>query len=612
MKMKSLLAILLALVLCLSGVLVSCTPKDDDKPQVNADPEKDKNVISDKLSNGGFGELFEQLETEQPDADLSSLYEEIAAIAFNAELDVETEWLKAVLHLAMNDGILEAEISDNKSYLVIGDDFSLTTLQQFGNGYWVSCEQMMPSGMDTDISEGNIEDMLDLPEGVLDIVKDFALPKIDVDDIDLKGDWYVLSDDCYEDIAKAVLDLIAEIAELEGDGPTKEEYDEALDQVNDAIDALGLEIGFAVVGTNIVGVKVGVDADIEELEQIGGGELVSPYTLPGEGNSDNQKFEAEVEIRLTNDAMFLSSMKIDLDIDVEGVLADGTLEFTYDYKNGMPSKMTAEVELEYAEGNDEPMVIDGKVSYGLIYSEKEIRGIDVDADISMENVEVGGDYYETNNSYYGEYVTCLGDVSIDASVLIDLSKIDKVGEKVVSVDINGEVVGKSLFYYEDSEPYYNEMLGMWEHVESVKSTDMSIFVDAPKVSDFNSAIDVNGTAKVVAKNEIDVDFMASANNEAPVNVSGTVELESANVSLPGGIKADGLAEAYARISAEAEEIANGLGYDWISADGYYIHDAQSGLYAYISAYGYVEEIGTVLPTDEDFVDLYGRYIEYVG
>ena len=609
--MKSLLAILLALVLCLSGVLVSCTPKDDGEPQVNANPEEDKKVISDKFSNGSLGEIFEQIETEQPDADLSSLYEEIAKIAFNAELSVETEWIEAALHLAMNDGILEAEISDNKSYLVIGDDFSLTTLQQFGNGYWVSCEQMMPSGTGTDISGGNIEDMLDLPEGVLDIVKDFSLPKIDVDDIDLKGDWYVLSDDCYEDIAKAVLDLIAEIAELQGEGPTKEEYDEALDQVKDAVDALGLEIGFAVVGANIVGVKVGVDADFEELSQIGGG-MVSPYTVPGEENANNQKFEVEVEIRLTNDAMFLSSMKVDLDIDVEGVLADGTLEFTYEYENGMPSKMSAKVELEYAEGNDEPMVIDGEISYGLIFSEKEICGVDVDVDLTMENVEVGGDYYETNNGSYSEYVTCLGDVSIDASVLIDLSKIDEVGEKVVSVDVNGEVAGKSIFYYEDSEPYYNEMLDMWEHGESVKSTDMSIFVDAPKASDFNSAIDVNGTAKVVAENEIDVDFTASVSNEAPIGVTGTVKLEDTNVSLPSGIKADGLAEAYANISAVAEEIANNMGYEWISADGYYVRDAQSGLYAYISAYGYVEEIGTVLPTDEEFIDVYGTYIEYVG
>ena len=45
MKIKSLVSIILVLILCLSTFLVSCTPKDNGEPAVNADPENPLNIV---------------------------------------------------------------------------------------------------------------------------------------------------------------------------------------------------------------------------------------------------------------------------------------------------------------------------------------------------------------------------------------------------------------------------------------------------------------------------------------------------------------------------------------------------------------------------------------
>ena len=608
MKIKSLVSIILVLILCLSTFLVSCTPKDNGEPAVNADPEKDKEVISDKLSGGTIGEALENLESQEVSFDFSEVYDEMAKWSFDADLDLDTEMMDSILSVAMKNGIFEASAEGEQAYIALGKDLSLSTISPFGNGYWIEVEEMMPSDVELPSEDTSIEDLLaQVPEEILNIVKEFSFPKIDEDEIELDDDWYVISDKYYEAVAESVLDLIVDIAESQGgETPTEDEYNDALDTVSDVIDALNLEIGFAVVGENIVGVKVSVNADVEELNDISFGSGSAPEKVPDYSplakEDSDEKLKASVEMWLTDDAMFLSSIKLSVDIAMEGVYAKGKLNYKYSYNNDMLSGMSIEADMEVSESEDEVITAKGEVSTELIFKDKEICGVKLDADMSLTNVDIGGGYYETNN--YGEkHVTCKGDVSMDASLVIDFSTFSEVDKKVVSADIDCNVTGTSMYYYNHNYSY--------DGYTSEKSTDMSIFRNPPKLSDFTYDVEVYGAATVTSEDELDVAFMVTMNGETPVDVTGSLNISDAvNVALPDGLDADTLAEDYARIKLEAEALAEELYYQWTPYAGYYIHDAQSGLYAYISAYGYVQNIGTVAPTDSQFVNQYGTYMQY--
>ena len=605
MKIKSSLAALLVLVLCLSCFLVSCTPKDNE-PEINSDPEGDKQVISDALSEGSIGDIFEKLESEETSLDMSALYEEIAKISFSSELDVNTQWLDSVLFLSMNDGIIEAKLPERSYYAVLDKDMSVTTLTgyPYSEGYWISSEEMIPSDIELPSEDQSFEEALGLSKEALDLLKSFSFPAIDVDDIALDGDWYIIPDKYYEDVAKSVLDLIVEISELEGEEvPTEEEYNEALDQITKIIDALGLEIGFAVAGENIIGVKVSVDVDTEKMSEIDGDEIATPYLASDEENeAESEKLEATVEMWLTDDALFLSSVKISLDVAMDDMYAKGALSYKYTYENAMLSGVSLEADIELAEDEDEVITAKGNLSTNLIFDENEIYGVSVDADMDITNIPIGEDYYTRNDGGY-EYVTCIGDVNVDANFIIDLSKIDDIGEEVISADIDCEVKGKSMYYNTHGDTNY----------EPKKSDDMSVFEDAPELSDFSSIIDIYGYATVESEKLIDVCFIVAMDEDVTADISGKLDLDyGKNIALPDGLDADTLAEDYARIKLEAEKIADEIEFDYTSIlhDGYYIHDAESGLYAYISVFGTVESIGTVTPDNDHFINDCGVHVEY--
>ena len=611
MKIKRLVSIILVLTLCLSVMLVSCTPggnnnNDDPMANVNKNPENDKKVISDNLSEGSIGDVLDQVEAEATQVDFSELYNEIAKLAFSSELDVETEWLDGILALSMKDGVVAVDVSDEQTYMIIDPDFSVTTLSSFGDGFWVESEQMIPDDGSTGVTGGSLEEMLELPEGALETIKGFTFPELDENSITLEDNWYVISDEYCKDVATAVLDLIVEISESYDEAPSSDEYDEAREQILAAVDALDLKIGFAVIGDNVVGIKISVDANVEELSEIFEDTAsATPYAeeKEEENSKTDEKFKAEVELWLTEDAANISSFKTTLDIDIGGGGAKGDISFDYNYNEGLPSGMSMKIDLEYAEDEDDISKMKGDMSFGILYDEAEVCGVEVDVDMSMTNIAVGGEYYETNTDEYGEYVNCMGDIEIDVSLLVDLSKLSQVNEKPVSINADITTTGKSLYY----ETYD------YETDEYTKSTDMSIFVDAPSASDYNAAVSIKGSATVTDENKIGVEFKVSADEETPVKITGTLNLDDADdIVLPSGLDSKTLAEAYASIYASAEEIADSLEYDYDmwEIDGYYIHDTESGLYAYISSYGYVEYVGTVLPTDEEFIDYYGNYIEY--
>lgn len=611
MKIKRLVSIILVLTLCLSVMLVSCTPggnnnNDDPMANVNKNPENDKKVISDNLSEGSIGDVLDQVEAEATQVDFSELYNEIAKLAFSSELDVETEWLDGILALSMKDGVVAVDVSDEQTYMIIDPDFSVTTLSSFGDGFWVESEQMIPDDGSTGVTGGSLEEMLELPEGALETIKGFTFPVLDENSITLEDNWYVISDEYCKDVATAVLDLIVEISESYDEAPSSDEYDDAREQILAAVDALDLKIGFAVIGDNVVGIKISVDANVEELSEIFEDTAsATPYAEEKEEENikTDEKFKAEVELWLTEDAANISSFKTTLDIDIGGGGAKGDISFDYNYNEGLPSGMSMKIDLEYAEDEDDVSKMKGDMSFGILYDEAEVCGVEVDVDMSMTNIAVGGEYYETNTDEYGEYVNCMGDIEIDVSLLVDLSKLSQVNEKPVSINADITTTGKSLYY----ETYD------YETDEYTKSTDMSIFVDAPSASDYNAAVSIKGSATVTDENKIGVEFKVSADEETPVKITGTLNLDDADdIVLPSGLDSKTLAEAYASIYASAEEIADSLEYDYDmwEIDGYYIHDTESGLYAYISSYGYVEYVGTVLPTDEEFIDYYGNYIEY--
>ncbi len=605
MKIKHLIAALLTLILCLSCFLVSCTPKDNE-PEVNSDPDSDKKVISDILSDGSIGDIFEKIESEEMSPDLTALYDEIAGISFYGELDVDAQWIDSMLFLSMNDGVIEATLPERSYYAVLDKNLSLTTLTgyPYSEGYWIKSEEMMPSDIEIPSGDQSLEDALGLSKEALDLIKGFSFPEIDEDDIELDGEWYIIPDKYYEDVARSVLELLAELSEIEGEQvPTEEEFNEALDQITKIIDALGIEIGFAVVGENITGIKVGFDINTEKLSEIDGDNIAVPYSAElEEDRYINEKLEGEVEIWLTDDAMFLSSVKTSLDIETEAMSVSGYLRYKYSYNNGLLSGMSLKTDIQIDGVEDDTMIIKGEVSTDLIFENKEVCGLSVDADMEMRNVSLATEYYDLKDGGY-EYVTCIGDVDVDSSFIIDLSKIDDVGEEVISADIDCAVTGKSMYYYTYDDNTY----------ESEKSSDMSIFEDAPELSDFSSAIDIYGYATVESEKLIDIYFIVAKDEDVKANISGKLDLDyDKSITLPDGLDADTLAEDYARMQLRAEEVAYEIACDYPSElhDGYYIYDAESGLYAYISVFGDVESIGTVTPDNDHFINDCGVHKEY--
>ena len=645
---KSLLFTLLALILCLSMMLVACgdepveTEPAETQPTINANPESDKQVIAGALPGFTLEGIFD-IENMIPeegvsvdldlDAMLDSILEAYRGTALEGTVTINQDGTSFDAYMGIKDGIINLGAMGNNSFINI-DKLGSTTITSIGNGSLIEFEKLdMP-----EIPEMTVEDIKAMieqyvPAEAQAIIEGFKFPALTPDQLTLEGDYYVVSNDYYKSISKDVLTLVKDLFTVYApdDVPTQEEFDETVADMDQLIEALGIKLGFAVAGQNIVAVKLEMNIDIEALQDAFGGSVeedMGNEVIPYSAEEYTDKLYVAMEIKLSADATKLESASFDIEAVVEGQSINVGYDYVITYNGVLPASIaynveasipSQSVEMKYStlasftyEGElvkkidctlDVDMDVPGtvvdlgvKMSATPIYAEGVIVGADIDTTIEVDGIEQYVDYcyYKGEEEYRGESIYAMGKMVVEIEAKLDGSAIGTANATIMSLDVSGEFKPEYLFYSE-----YD-----YESDTVTENKDLSAFEEAPTLADAAMSIGFNAKIAAAGENKCTLTVLATENGETALDLTG---------SLTVGV-ADNIAEVPAIIDmVKAEDFADNyamletIGEMMLKAESYYSYcqDNVTGLYVYVT---YDEiMIGDVEPTDEVLVRRYGEF-----
>lgn len=650
MKMRSLLCVLVALILAMSMMLVSCgddpveTDPVESAPQVNANPESDKQLIANAFPGFSLEGIFDELEGMLPeegvvtpefdlDAMMDSLMEAAKSIVVEGDVTITQDGQNLTAYMGIKDGIINMDMMGQDMFIAL-DKAGISTINPLGGSSFVEFVNIempeMPEMPEMSIDE--IKALIDeyIPVEVQQIIEGFTFPALSVDDIVLDGDYYVISNEYYKSISDEVLTLVKDIMTemTPEDAPTQDEFDETVADVDALIDALGIKIGFAVVGQNIVAVRFEVDADVAAIDDMFGGtvdvEQGGEFIPMSVDSAASDKLYAAFEIKLSSDATKLEGVSLDFDACMDGETVTADYDFAISYNGNMPAKinndmainvpfenMEFKVSQEYAFSYDGEIV--KKIDYTQSISVKNglddnigmnvnasmapnydaqgmVTGMDVDATLTVNDIETYQDYCQIAGKDYGASVYTLGDVKVEIAAELDMANVGASNAKIAGLDVNASYTPDSIYYFDD-ETYE-------------KGTDMSKLVNAPSLSDCTETIEIAFAIMSKGENKCSLTVLATQNGETVADVQGNLTIGSADgmdeaPAIVETIYAEGFAGVYAELEAMGEYMLKNEAYYT------YYYDSASGLYVYVT-YDSIF-IGNVAPDNAELISRYGEF-----
>lgn len=275
--MKKLLALILALILCLSAAVVftSCNDKTDDNNTVDAtepEPTEPPSPVNKEVATQAFNKIDLATFLSTTEGSL----EELRKLSAKAELNVT---------LPDESGNVTAAIKDGVFYLSAKEDSSAEGGEIFGkisedkivmyeliNGVWETVNEI-PLNPEDMVADAGVN-----PEELLSKIK---IPELKAEHLTEKGDMLLVSNDY-------VYELVAEnIAVIAGEEIPAESLEEVKAELKADLESAGLEILVATGAEEITKIAVSVKPTDESFD-----------------------FKsAKIEVSLTDDAKNLKSVK---------------------------------------------------------------------------------------------------------------------------------------------------------------------------------------------------------------------------------------------------------------------------------------------------------------
>lgn len=339
MKRSKLLVMVLALILCVSMLLVGCSKKDDGMEEVTLTEDEQKDEVvkafnqneSLSLSNLNAKETLEQI-----------LGTNVLEVTYKLSEDK-----KGVF--AYKDGYIYADVGSKMWLYFSGTDAALFRQNQLTNK-WEGTTLGGNEGMAGSIAGGALS-KVKIPEEI-------KLPELKASDLTVEDGKVVLSND----YIKAAIKQPDLYKALTGTETPKDDVKAAMDGVIDSVvDAFKLKVSFRFSGTKLGKLSIAMNLDASGLsDQM---KEALPETLKG-----------SVDFSLNDKADALTGVKVDIEV----------------VANNVTTKVNADVKT----------IMDGNVIKGLDCSytvnEKNISIATLDSDTDAEgSINVYGDVMNT-------------------------------------------------------------------------------------------------------------------------------------------------------------------------------------------------------------------------
>jgi len=490
MKTKRFLALLLALVMCLSLFMISCDDddRDDDDekkatttlPDANAsNPSNDaeKGVIISALGTKNLksvlDEIMELAFAEGNENALGDMLEALTSINGEADLSViantngNAETMN--VYAGMKDGIIKVTAPGNESMFIGLKDGILTTLTSEDGVYEITSGDLTSAAGALDMNGIKEQVNAILTDEILKALEGFEL-KITPDQLVLENGYYIVKDDFYTNAGKDAVDLVVAIMKAMGapaeELPTNTELNESKMIVKEMIEALNLKIGYAVKNGKIVGMTFGFDVDTADFEDsLGSNTGTGGTAVPYSAATESEKLAASVTMELTDDATLIKS--------VESVLSASS--------NGIDVSINEKTEYVYNES-------------------KTLTGITASATVNASNMAFASAYKSEK-----EALEVIGDITYSANGSVDLAKLSEPGATVVDLKMNVKSVPakKIIYNYETGKSteitdknqlkdYDIDMnFDVAAKVKNVGTLDFSMKFDVPQMPDINEGVNVS-------------------------------------------------------------------------------------------------------------------------
>lgn len=286
--MKKTLLALILIFLCVAMVMTSCDlfKQDDGNKVVEDTPEvkADKETIVGVVSGTKLGDVFADIEEialpkmEEVEAIYNEAISSVDGIKAQAEVSVpENADFKGVI--ANGGAFIYANEELGAALILAGDQLYAISQSQYG--FSVEATPIaMPEVSDEEFAAA-IDEYLEQIKYYVDIIDGITIPSLTSSLITKNGDWYMLNREFTRNIIKS---YIVGLATAEGETVDAE----GLAALDEELAKINVDLGFAVSGDKIRGVKI--DAEIsDEYETYPNGYDAEPVM---EKNTVKINFEA--------------------------------------------------------------------------------------------------------------------------------------------------------------------------------------------------------------------------------------------------------------------------------------------------------------------------------
>ena len=427
--MKKTLLALLALVLCMTMLLVGCTTDSginnndaNNNDQTNNDQNNDQNnndqnnddPAKDVLNKETLMQSFNKLDLYsiykaindglEQTVDLESLQEfDFSTVEqqISGEVTQDGEVLAAI-SAAIKNGIVHVEYSQgedgDETFMYITNGFEVIEFYRDFDGKWVAdvYEEEPDYGWDDEYMDYTVyseeEEDVDLLTSLFgidfEILQRITIPALTEDRITEKDGKLVIDNAYFVDFAVANFDLLVELVGSEG-APTKEEFKTQLEEM---IGMLGLEVAFKANSQTITAIYVDV-------------------TPPDSSEMGVERIGLSIELSDNGKALKGASVYVSVPTD------------ELDYSNGFT------------------VTLENTLNGDTITAAKLTAELDV---IEYDYSDDSEDVYDDNGYYYEYYAVCS---KINAEIFIEVPTADADAKLSVTASMNTEKVYKVSEYY---------------------------------------------------------------------------------------------------------------------------------------------------------------------
>jgi len=565
--MKKFLAIILALVMCVS-VFVSCSkdPENDNKEKA-----EDIASIVEAIEEVNLKDLVTTIVdtafNSETQISLEDLMAELSKINAEADVTFNKDSVAASVYAGVKDGIIKMSVQGQSAYMFF-NEAQLISLTPSEFGYEISTAYDVTDDLPAIIGGADLsqyKEMVDmyLTDEVLAALEGFEL-KIDASQIKEKDGFYFLSEKVFINIGNEILDTVVEVMKAldapADELPTDDELAESKTELEEMIKSMNLKLGFSVKNKKVNGIKFETEFNPNEIGAAKENVVDTPVAYSATASKAEAESEEKISVSFTvmfdSETMLPESLDMSMILDKDGEKTEYVYNMSYLYNaDGMPV------------------------------------GCDLKFEISMGNMYLGD--YDSDSK--DGYIEIKGSQKYSGTVKLDFSKLSEVGATIV--DVNFSMSAKANEYINN----YSKANGDW--VEEV-ITDSNKIKEIEQAECYLKSGSLTANAKVEKAGVVEFNFSMKEDAKVTASASGSFSWTAAPNygTIPADVRENfinnkALAATLERLTSEAEtRIANIYMSNPEDYNYYTWYDTESGIWTRINRWNDIEFF-TLQPSD---------------